>query len=62
MGKKSKSKSKGKRVKKSKNIKKVESLPKHPKKGTIYKMDTKRGTRYFEGTGREMMQQTKKPK
>lgn len=57
--KKGKTRSKGKRVKK---VKKVESLPKHPEEGTVYQMDTQRGTRYFKGSGRELMQQTKKPK
>lgn len=57
--KKGKTRSKGKRVKK---VKKVESLPKDPEKGVIYEMDTKRGTRHFKGSGREMMHQVKKPK
>lgn len=56
MASKEKTRSKGKRVKK------VKRLPKHPEKDKIYEMDTKRGTRYFKGSGRELMQQTKKPK
>ncbi len=55
---KSKSRSKGKSRKKTKSVK---SLPKHPDPNTIYEMPTKRGTRYFKGSGRELMHQVKKP-
>ncbi len=55
MGNKGKTRSKGKRVKK------VKHLPKAPKAGQIYEMDTKRGRRYFKGSGRELMHQVKKP-
>lgn len=58
---KSKSRSKGKSRKKTK-IKPVKSLPRQPDSKTIYKMPTKRGTRYFVGSGRELMHQVKKPK
>lgn len=56
---KGKSRSKGKSRKK---VKSVASLPRHPDSDTIYKMPTKRGTRYFKGSGRELMHQVKKPK
>ena len=61
MSSKSKSRSKGKSRKKDK-VKYVENLPKKPDPDTIYKMPTKRGTRYFKGSGRELMVQVKKPK
>ena len=55
MGKKEKRRSKGKK------IVKMKGMPTRAEPGKIYEIDTKKGKRYFKGSGRDLMVPVKNP-
>lgn len=54
--------SKGKNRSKGKKIVKHKKMPMKAEKGTIIELETKKGKRYFKGSGRELMIPVKNPR